>query len=136
MTNQTVVLVVAALLVAAGGTVAGQTVTRPLRGAALAVQQQPSPGGAQPPAPSPTLTLKDAQELALKNHPKVLAAQNEAAATGQAVREARSVYFPTIDGAVTGAQGNDNARLGAGGGLSASRLFDRVSEGGLVSQLT
>jgi outer membrane protein len=45
------------------------------------------------------------------------------------------MYFPTIAGAVTGAQGSDNARLGAGEGLSASRLFDRVGEGVVVSQL-
>jgi outer membrane protein len=136
MTNHTFVLVVSAMLVWAGDTAVGQTVTRlPLRGAVLAALQQTSPGGAQPSPAAPTLTLKDAQELALKNHPKVLAAQNEVAATGQVVREARSAYRPFVSGAVTGAQGNDNARIGAGGGLSASRLFDRVGEGFVLSQL-
>ena len=135
MTNHSFVLVVSALMVAAVGTAEAQTVTRPLRGAALAPLQQPSPSVAQPPATAPTLTLKDAQELALKNRPKVLAAQNEAAATGQVVREVRSAYLPFVSGAITGAQGNDNARIGAGGGLSASRLFDRVGEGFVLSQL-
>jgi outer membrane protein len=65
----------------------------------------------------------------------VLAAQNQVAATGEVVREVRSAYFPIVVGAVTAAQGNENARIGAGGGLSASRLFDRVGEGVLLAQL-
>jgi outer membrane protein len=91
-------------------------------------------GGQGAPSP-PQLTLREAEDLALRNHPRVLGAQSEAAASGQVVREVRSAYFPTVAAAVTAAQGNDNARLGAGSGLSASRLFDRFGQGLLVSQL-
>jgi outer membrane protein len=133
MTNHTRALAAVTLTLASAHAAAGQTPARPpVAATALARLQQPA-AGAQP--ASPVLTLKDAQDLALKNHPKVLAAQNEAAASGQVVREFRSMYFPTIAGAVTAAQGNDNARLGAGDGLSASRLFDRVGEGFVLSQL-
>jgi outer membrane protein len=83
----------------------------------------------------PPLTLRVARDLALKNHPRVLAAQNEASAAGQVVREARSAYYPFLTAALTGvAASNDNARIGAGA-LSASRLIDRVSPGVLMSQL-
>jgi outer membrane protein len=135
MRDYTFVLVASALLLSGGATATGQTLALPLRGAAFTALQQTPIGTGQPPAAAPTLTLKDAQELALKNHPKVQAAQNAAAATNQVVREARSAYLPFVSGAVTGAQGNDNARMGAGGGLSASRLFDRVGEGFVLSQL-
>ncbi|HUK33778.1 MAG TPA: TolC family protein [Vicinamibacterales bacterium] len=101
--------------------------------------QQPAAAGQTPapvPAPAgPRLTLRDARDRSLKNHPRVMAAQNEFYARQQIQREVRSAYFPTFGGAVTGAQGNDNARIGAGGGLSASRLFDRVGEGVVLSQL-
>src|SRR5580658_8299720 len=72
-------------------------------------------GGAAQQAPSatqatqtlaPRLTLQDAEQLALKNHPQVLAAQHEAAASGQVVKEIRSAYYPTLAGALTGSQGN------------------------------
>ncbi len=103
-------------------------------------QQPPAPGQTPAPAPAPAsagprLTLRDAHDLSIKNHPRLMAAQNEVYARQQIVREVRSAYFPIFAGAVTGAQGNDNARIGAGGGLSASRLFDRVGEGVVLSQL-
>jgi outer membrane protein len=102
---------------------------------AAAVQPQAAAPAQTPALTGPRLTIRDAHDLAIKNHPQLMAAQNEALAREQTVREVRSVYYPTVAGAVTGAQGNDNARIGAGGGLSASRLFDRVGEGVLVSQL-
>ena len=84
-----------------------------------------------PPTP---LTLKDAEALALKNHPQVLAAQATVLEFNELVVEARSAYFPTIDGEVTGSGGNPQARIGAGF-LPASRLFDRLGTGILLSQL-
>jgi outer membrane protein len=84
--------------------------------------------------PPPTLTLKQAQDLALKNHPLVAAAQNEASAMGQIVVEARSAYYPQVNADLTGSQGNDYSRVGAGA-LGASRLFDRFGQGVTLSQL-
>jgi outer membrane protein len=93
-------------------------------------------GLAQPTTPPgrPPLTLKDAEDLALKNHPLVLAAQRDVAASGQALREVRAAFYPTLTGELTGSQGNDNARIGAGT-LAASRLFDRFGQGVIFSQL-
>jgi outer membrane protein len=88
---------------------------------------------AQTPTPR-RLTLREAEDLALKNHPKVLAAQNEAAAAGEQVREARAAYYPMLEGDLTGSQGNTGARVGAGS-FVASRLFDRFGQGITLSQL-
>ncbi len=80
------------------------------------------------------LTLKEAEELALKNHPHVLAAQNEAAYANQLVTQARSAYYPTIDADLTASQANHLARIGAGS-LTDSRVFNRFGQGIVLSQL-
>ncbi len=81
-----------------------------------------------------TLTLKDAEALALKNHPRVLAAESEVAFANQQVTEARSAYYPDLSADLTASQGNNLSRIGAGA-LSASRLFNRFGQGIVLSQL-
>jgi outer membrane protein len=85
-------------------------------------------------APPRKLSLREAEDLALASHPQVQAAQNEASAAGERVREVRSAYYPIVSADLTGSQANHDARLGAGS-LSASRLFDRFGQGISVSQL-
>jgi outer membrane protein len=80
------------------------------------------------------LTLKDAEVLALKNHPQVLAAQATLLEFNQLVVETRSAYFPMLDGEFTGSGGNPRGRIGAGF-LAASSLFDRLGTGIALSQL-
>jgi len=80
------------------------------------------------------LKLADAEALALKNHPRVAAAQNETFAQNQRIVEARSAYYPSVNGEVTSSGGNVGARIGAGF-LSDSRLFDRFGDGVEISQL-
>ncbi len=82
----------------------------------------------------PTLTLQQAEDLAVKNHPQVQAAQYEVNYANQQIVESRAAYYPGITGEVTGSQGNNLARIGAGD-LSASRLFDRFGQGIVVQQL-
>ena len=84
--------------------------------------------------PAPTLTLAQATALALKNHPQIAAAQNLEYAANQKVIEQRAAYYPAIFGEITGSQGYDNSRLGAGD-LSASRLFNRQGDGLQINQL-
>ena len=86
-----------------------------------------------PPAPD-TLTLAQAEALALKNHPRIAAAQNLESAAGQRITEARASYYPVLNGEVTASQANYGARLGAGS-LVDSTLFNRQGEGLAVSQL-
>lgn len=91
---------------------------------------------AQNPAPQsvPTLTLQQAEALAIQNHPQIQAAQNEVNYSNQQIIENRSAYYPTLTGDVTGSQGNNGSRLGAGD-LSASRLFNRSGSGAVARQL-
>lgn len=86
-----------------------------------------------PPAP-PALTLDQAVAMALRNHPQVQAAQNEVNYARQQVTVNRSGYYPTLTGEITGSQGNNLARIGAGE-LAASRLFNRFGQGVEFSQL-
>ncbi|HYL36469.1 MAG TPA: TolC family protein [Bryobacteraceae bacterium] len=82
----------------------------------------------------PRLTLQEAEALALRNHPQIQAAQNEVAFSNQQIVINRSPYYPVVSGELTGSQGNDLSRIGAGE-LSASRLFDRVGQGVVLTQL-
>ncbi|MGP8246379.1 MAG: TolC family protein [Bryobacteraceae bacterium] len=88
---------------------------------------------AQTSAPVP-LTLQDAEALALKNHPQVLAAQHALAAQDQRIVENRAAYYPGISGVATGSQANRSARIGAGF-LSDSSLFNRFGSGIEIGQL-
>jgi len=83
---------------------------------------------------NPTLTLQQAQALALKNQPLLLASQANVSRVGQLVRETTSAYYPTVNGEITGSQANNGARIGAGF-LTDSRLFSRFGYGLTVSQL-
>ena len=83
---------------------------------------------------SPSITLAQAEALAIGNHPQVATARNVAAAAGQHVIQARSAYYPAIDAEITGTQANPLARIGAGI-LPASALFNRNGEGFQLSQL-
>jgi outer membrane protein len=80
------------------------------------------------------LTLDEAKAAALTNHPQVLAAQNEASYTNEEITVSRAPYFPTFSADLTGSQGTDLARIGAGA-LSASRIFNRFGQGVVFTQL-
>jgi outer membrane protein len=83
---------------------------------------------------APQLSLADAQALALKNHPQVLASQATYLQADQITRATRSAYYPTLSGDVTGAQANLNSRLGAGV-LNDPALFSHFGTGLSLSQL-
>jgi outer membrane protein len=85
-------------------------------------------------APVLHLSLQDAEALALKNHPQVLAAQDVISAANERIREARAAYYPDFNGDVTASQGNPQGRIGAGY-LTDSRLFDRFGQGLTLNQL-
>ncbi len=92
----------------------------------------PVPLAAQ--TPPPPLSLKQAEQIALKNHPQIFAAQYNALASNQFVREERSAYFPTAFADVTGVAADRDTRIGAGT-LQASRLFSREAQGITIDQL-
>jgi outer membrane protein len=82
----------------------------------------------------PKLTLQEAKAIAIQNHPQIQAAQNEVNFSNQQIVETRAAYYPNVTADLTGSQGNDLSRIGAGD-LAASRLFDRVGQGLIVRQL-
>lgn len=99
-----------------------------------------TPPAQNPPAPAPApqnlpkLSLQEAEAMAIQNHPQIQAAQNQVNYSNQQIVESRSAYYPTVTGDITGSQGNNLARIGAGD-LAASRLFDRFGQGVVLNQL-
>ncbi len=80
------------------------------------------------------LTLQEAEQIAIQNHPRVQAALNLASAAKSQVTEARSVYYPTVYGSLTGAYAENNSRIAAGF-LNNPSIYDRYANGVAVNQL-
>jgi len=90
---------------------------------------------AQAPAPAPQrMTLKQAETLAVANHPQIKAASFTAAAAEQVTTEVRSAYYPAVYGDLTGVQAEAGTRLAAGG-LNNPLILDRFASGLAVGQL-
>lgn len=81
-----------------------------------------------------TLTLKEAQSMAIRNHPQVNAAEFRALAANQVPSEVRSAYFPNLIGSITGAGAEPNSRI-ASGGLNNPIIFNRYANGVTASEL-
>ena len=81
-----------------------------------------------------TLTLEEAEKLAIQNHPQLAAAQDVAIAAGERVREARAAYYPTANGSATGVKAENNSRIAAGA-LNNPIIFSRFAEGVGITQL-
>jgi outer membrane protein len=82
-----------------------------------------------------TLTLSQAQTLALKNHPQIAAANYRALAAQEAVRESRAGFFPHADLLGTAAGADSRATRIEAGGLNNPSVFNRAAGGLDVSQL-
>lgn len=97
-----------------------------------------SPGlqGVTPQAPSNAmrLTRKDAEQLAIKNNPRISVGRLLALAQHQIYRETRSALLPTLNGNITAVDANEGSRIGAGA-LTASRLLEHAGAGVTLSQL-
>lgn len=100
------------------------------QGAGVQTPQQSSPA----PAPPQTLTLAQAEQIAIKNHPQIQAAMGLAAYANQQVRQTRSAYYPVAEGNLTGVKAEHNSRIAAGG-LNNPIIYDRYANGFQVSEL-
>jgi outer membrane protein len=80
------------------------------------------------------LTRAQAEQIALKNNPRVSVSQLLALAQHQVVREARSADLPTANAAITSEKALDASRISAGS-LTASRLLTHAGAGGGFTQL-
>ena len=79
------------------------------------------------------LSLKEAEERAVQNHPEVRAGQYAALAAGETVREVKSAYFPAVFANFTGAQAPQDTRIAAGG-LNNPTILGRFAYGFAASQ--
>ncbi|MGB6482395.1 MAG: TolC family protein [Candidatus Acidiferrales bacterium] len=86
---------------------------------------------AQPPQ---ALTLAQADAIALRNRPRLLASIYAAQAAGQVTRQVRSAYFPTVQADATGAASETDSRIDAGA-LNNPTVYDRYANGVTVDQL-
>ena len=80
------------------------------------------------------LTLIDAEQMAIKNNPRVSVGRLLALAQHQVVRETRAARLPTATAAITAEDAEDGSRISAGS-LTASRLFVHAGAGGEFTQL-
>jgi len=99
--------------------------------------QAPAPATTGAPAGSATpmlLTLKQAEDLAIKNNPQISVARLTALASQQVTREVRSNLWPTATGNITGVDAQSGTRLTAGF-LNNPVLYERAAAGMTVSQL-
>jgi outer membrane protein len=83
---------------------------------------------------SQSLTLPEAEQLAIQNHPQIQAATYLASAAAAQVTEVRSAYYPQSYGSLTGVEAEHNSRVAAGG-LNNPIIYDRFAEGFTVGQL-
>lgn len=86
------------------------------------------------PPQNQTLTLAQAEALALKNNPQITIGNLRALVARQYVREARSVLLPTANLSLTAVESNPGSRLAAGA-LNNPILFPRAAAGAAVGQL-
>ncbi len=94
--------------------------------------------GTTAPVPLPTGPLRlnrvQAEQLAMKNNPRISVGRLLALAQHQVYRETRSGLLPTLNGDITAVDANEGSRIGAGG-LTASRLFEHAGAGVTLNQL-
>jgi len=84
---------------------------------------------------SQSLTLSDAETVALTNQPRMLAAQLRARAYTQRVFEARAGFLPTVGFNTTGVRVADAGTSTAAGNITTSSISDRFAYGGNLTQL-
>lgn len=84
--------------------------------------------------PGESLTRHQAEQLALKNNPRISVSSLLALAQKQVTRETRAGELPSLYGNATGVAAEEGSRISSGG-LPASRLLNHVGAGVQLSQL-
>jgi outer membrane protein len=102
--------------------------------ALVAQNVPPTPPAQQPAATAKTLTLAEAERLALKNNPNISVANLSALISHQNIRVQRSALLPTAFLSVTAVDSRPGSRVAAGA-LNNSVIYPRAATGATVSQL-
>jgi outer membrane protein len=124
------ILSILIILILAASAVAATSASAQMQVAAQAQSSQQPP----PSAVAQTLTLQEAEKIAIQNHPQIQAASYLATAAKAQVTEARSDYYPHAYGSVTGVMAENNSRVAAGA-LNNPIIFSRFADGVTVQQL-
>src|ERR1700678_2928740 len=137
-------LLLCPLAVRAQEIVSQQIAQLPVAPQPQAQPQQPTPplNSATTNSPSPLppdstgemLTRQQAEQLALKNNPRISVAALLALAQKQVVRETPSALLPALNGNLTGVDAEEASRISSGS-LTASRLLYHAGTGLDLSQL-
>jgi outer membrane protein len=93
-----------------------------------------APATSPSPDQHPRLTRQDAEQLAIKNNPRISVGRLLALAQHQVVRETRAAELPTASASITAVEGEEGTRISAGS-LTASRLIEHAGAGGNFTQL-
>lgn len=101
--------------------------------AALPGESSQGPSSASSAADPNTLSIAQAEQIALSNNPQISVARLTALASQQVTRETRSALWPTAVADFTGVDSND-ARIAAGA-LNNPIIYERAAAGATVSQL-
>ena len=110
------------------------------RGAASQTRSTTDPQSVPQTAPVQTasgamrLTRTQAEQLAIKNNPRISVGRLLALAQHQIYRETRAATLPNFNGALTAVDANEGSRIGAGA-LTASRVLEHAGAGVTLSQL-
>jgi len=81
-----------------------------------------------------SLTLEQAEELAIKNNPQISVGRLIALASQQFTREVKSSLWPTATGDLTGVDAQSGSRITAGA-LNNPIIYERAAAGLMVTQL-
>jgi outer membrane protein len=81
-----------------------------------------------------SLSLKEAEALAIKNNPQISVARLIALASQQVTREVKSNLWPTATGNLTGVDAQSGSRITAGA-LNNPIIYERAAAGLMVTQL-
>jgi outer membrane protein len=101
--------------------------SQPMMTAAVSQRNQETGGAIR-------LTRQQAEQIAVKNNPRVSVAQLLALAQHQVVRETRSAMLPNTSGNITAVEANEASRISSGA-LTASRLLEHAGMGVQLEQL-
>jgi outer membrane protein len=83
---------------------------------------------------APPVTLAQAQNIALRNHPRIAAAGLLADASGFAIREARAPLYPTLSANFSAIGAKPESTLAAGA-VTTSSIYSRISSDVVATQL-
>lgn len=126
--KRTVLMAAVLLGVAVTQRAPAQQTQTPPASASMAAPTQSSPAGR-------TLTIEEAEAIALRNNPQITVGKLRALEAHEFVREVRSTLMPQANGFLEGVGADSGTRLSAGGFLTNGAMFSRAAAGVAVSQL-